>query len=328
MKSFVTGATGFLGSAVVRCLLDQGHSIRVLVRKGADLRNLENLEVEKIEGGLEDREALEKGLTGTDYVFHVAADYRLWVPDPENMYRINVDATRNLMELCLQHKVKKIVYTSSVATLGIREDGSPSDENTKATLEDMVGPYKRSKYLAEQEVLGLIKEKNLPAVIVYPSAPVGPYDIKPTPTGRMILDAAAGKMPAYVDTGLNIVHVDDVAHGHWLALEKGAPGERYILGQEDMTLKAILAEVAILTGRRPPLIRLPHNLVLPVAWLAEMFARLTGRSTNITVDGVRLAKKKMFFSSDLARIKLGYNPRPAKEAIKDAIRWFEENNYF
>lgn len=327
MRSFVTGATGFLGSAIVRCLLNKGHEVRVIARKGSNQSNLHNLNIEVVEGGLEDRDIIEQCLQGMDYVFHAAADYRLWVPDPESMYKTNVHATRDLMQCCLKHNINKIVYTSSVATLGLHADARPADEETPATLDDMIGPYKRSKYLAEQEVLKLVKEEGLPAVIVYPSAPIGPGDIKPTPTGQMILDAARGRMPAYVDTGLNIVHVDDVAEGHWLALVKGEQGGRYILGQQDMTLKEILEEVARLTGKRPPKVRLPHAFVLPFAYIAEGWARLTGGSTQVTVDGVRLAKKMMFFSSDRARQQLGYSPRPAREAIRDAIDWFKHEGY-
>lgn len=327
MKSFVTGATGFVGSAVVNTLLNAGHEVRVLARPGSDRTNIQNLDVEVFEGSLEDEACLDRCLSGIDYVFHVAADYRLWVPDPQRMFKTNVDATRNLMNLCLKHEVQKIVYTSSVATLGVRADGKPSDENTPASLGDMIGPYKQSKYMAEQEVVRLIKDEGLPAIIVYPSAPVGPRDVKPTPTGQMILDAASGRMPAYVDTGLNIVHVDDVALGHFLALQKGEPGDRFILGERDMTLKQILEEVSLLTGKPGPKIRLPHNLILPVAYLAEAWARISGGSTRVTVDGVRLAKKMMFFSSDHAKAKLGYSPRPAVEAIVDAVDWFKREGY-
>lgn len=327
MKVFVTGATGFLGSALVRCALARGHSVRVLARSKSDRRNLAGLDVEVIEGSLEETSRLNACVRGMDAVFHAAADYRLWVPDPKNMFRTNVEATRQLMLACLSHGVNHIVYTSSVATLGLRKDGSPSDEDTPASYEEMIGPYKQSKYRAEELVLKLIKDEQLPARIVYPSAPVGPRDVKPTPTGQMILDAAAGRMPAYVDTGLNIVHVDDVADGHWLALEKGDIGGRYILGQQDMTLKEILEEVAAITGKPAPRVRLPHNLVLPIAYIAEGWARLTGGSTQVTVDGVRLAKKMMFFSSQRARDQLGYQPRPAREAIADAIRWFKEAGY-
>lgn len=328
MKSFVTGATGFIGSAVVKVLLEQGHEVRVLVRKDSDRTNIAGLDVEVIEGNLTDVSSLETCVQGVDCVFHVAADYRLWVPDPDRMHATNVDATRNLMELCLKYSVKKIVYTSSVATLGLNADGSPANEDTPASYEDMIGPYKQSKYLAEQEVLKLVKEKNLPATIVYPSAPIGPGDIKPTPTGQTILDAAAGRMPAYVNTGLNVVHVDDVAQGHLLAMEKGSAGDRFILGERNMTLEEILVEVARLTGRKPPKICLPHNLILPIAYLAEIWARLTRGSTQITVDGVNLSRKMMFFSSDKAREQLGYSPRPGLEAIADAVAWFKDQGYY
>lgn len=327
MKAFVTGATGFVGSAVVRALLQRDHEVAVLARPGSDRSNIADLDVQIIEGGLGDKAALERGVAGADSVFHVAADYRLWVPDPASMYAANVDATQTLMELCLRHGVTRVVYTSSVAVLGINADGSPADENVPATLEDMPGHYKRSKYLAEQQVKRLIEEHALPAMIVYPTAPVGPRDIKPTPTGRTVLDAARGRMPAYVDTGLNIVHVDDVAEGQLLALERGQPGGRYILGGEDMTLGQILAVVADIMGRQPPRIRLPHKAVLPLAHAAEAWARLTGGTTQITVDAVKMSQKKMFFSSDHARETLGYAPRPAREAIEAAIRWFRDQGY-
>lgn len=328
MKSFVTGATGFVGSAVVKVLLEQGHEVRVLVRKDSVRTNIAGLDLEVIEGNLTDVSSLETCVKGVDCVFHVAADYRLWVPDPDRMHATNVDATKNLMQLCLKYSVKKIVYTSSVATLGLNADGSSANEDTPASYEDMIGPYKQSKYLAEQEVLKLVKEQGLPATIVYPSAPVGPGDIKPTPTGQTILDAAAGRMPAYVNTGLNVVHVDDVAKGHLLAMEKGSAGDRFILGERNMTLKEILVEVAHLTGRKPPKICLPHNLILPIAYFTETWARLTGGSTQITVDGVNLSRKMMFFSCDKAREQLGYSPRPGLEAIADAVAWFKDQGYY
>jgi len=236
-----------------------------------------------------------------------------------------VDGTTNLMAAAAEAGVGRIVYTSSVATLGLNSDGTPADEQTPVGLQDMIGHYKRSKYLAEEAVQRLVREQGLPAVIVNPSTPVGPRDIRPTPTGQMIRDAAAGRMPAYVDTGLNIVHVDDVATGHWLAFEHGRVGERYILGGENLTLQAILTEISRLSGQPPPRVRLPHGLILPVAYLAESWARLRGSDDPlVTVDGVRLARKRMFFTSAKAEQELGYRPGPAASALRDAVAWFRE----
>ena len=321
--TLVTGATGFVGAAVVRHLLAAGKAVRVLTRRNNDRRNIEGLAVEVAEGDLTDRPSLEAALSGCAALYHVAADYRIWVPDPDSIYRVNVEGTRHLMLAALEAGVSRIVYTSSVATLGLNKDGSPADEATPVRLEDMVGHYKRSKYLAEAEVQRLIEEKALPAVIVNPSTPVGPRDIKPTPTGRMIADAAAGRMPAYVDTGLNIVHVDDVAAGHLLAFDKGTVGGRYILGGENLSLKEILTEIARITGRPAPSVSLPHDLIMPVAWIAEFVARLTGGADPmVTVDGVRMARKKMFFTSAKAERELGYRHRPAAAALADAVAWF------
>jgi len=270
---------------------------------------------------------LRAALHGCDQLFHVAADYRLWARDPQQIYRSNVDGTINIMDAAHAAGVRKIVYTSSVATLGLTTDGSAADEDTPSSIEQMIGAYKRSKYLAEQEVIRRSRQSGLPVVIVNPSAPVGPRDRKPTPTGRMILDAAAGRMPAYVDTGLNIVHVDDVATGHLLAAERGRLGERYILGESDMHLKEILTLVAEVAGQKPPRIRLPHAAVMPVAWVSEAIARVTGIEPRVTVDGVRLAKKTMFFSSQKAIDQLGYRPRAARRAVEDAVRFFREHGY-
>lgn len=327
MKTLITGASGFVGSAVLRQLINGGHEVRALVRRGSDRRNLEGLPVELCEGDLADQDSLRRAAAGCNTLFHVAADYRLWIPDPEAMYRINVEGTVNLMQHAFDSGVERAVYTSSVAALGLRDDGGPADEDTPVIADKIIGHYKRSKYLAEQAVLKMVREKQFPIVIVNPSTPVGPRDIKPTPTGRIILDTLNGKMPAYVDTGLNIVHVDDVAIGHMLALEHGHEGERYILGGEDMTLKAILDEICTIAGLRPPRLKLPHNAIMPIAWIAERIAAVTGREPIATVDSVRMAKKNMFFSSTKAEKKLGYRPRPAKEGIADAIKWFKENHY-
>jgi len=322
MKALVTGATGFVGSAVARLLIREGFSVKVLVRKSSSLANLEGLDVELAEGDLTNYESLRRALKDCGCLFHVAADYRLWVPRPEEIYRNNVEGTVNIMKAALDEKVGRVVYTSSVATLGLNSDGTPADEGTPVGLSDMIGHYKRSKFLAEAEVIKLVKNKGLDAVIVNPSTPAGPRDIRPTPTGRMILEAAQGKMPAYVDTGLNIVHVDDVAHGHLLAFRKGEAGERYILGAENMTLKQILTFIAGIAGQSPPRISLPHSLILPVAHAAEAWARISGREPMVTVDGVKLARKRMFFSIEKARKCLGYRPRPARLALEDAVNWF------
>jgi dihydroflavonol-4-reductase len=327
MTTLITGATGFIGSAVLRALLDAGHEVRALVRPTSDRRNLEGLDIEAVTGDLTEPASLAPALAGCRALFHVAADYRLWTPRPEALYASNVGGTRNLFEAALRAGVERVVYTSSVATLGVLPGDEAADETTYAGLEDMVGHYKRSKFLAEEEVRRMVREARLPAVIVNPSAPVGPRDIKPTPTGRMILDAAAGRMPAYVDTGLNIVHVDDVASGHLLAFQHGVVGERYILGGTNMSLKQILTEVAAIAGRRPPRVSLPHNLVLPIAYMAEGFARFSGREPRVTVDGVRLAKKRMYFSSDKARRELYFSPRPARRALEDAVNWFRKYGY-
>jgi dihydroflavonol-4-reductase len=326
--TLVTGASGFVGSALVRKLIAAQHQVRVLLRPASNRRNIEGLPVEVALGDLADNSSLERALDGCAALFHVAADYRLWARHPKQIYQSNVAGTVNIMQAALKAGVKRIVYTSSVATLGLHADGSPADENTPVALDDMIGHYKRSKFLAEAEVKRMIAGQRLPAVIVNPSTPVGPRDIKPTPTGRMVLDAACGRTPAYVDTGLNLVHVDDVAQGHLLAFDRGVVGERYILGGRNMTLQEILTEVARISGEKPPRMKLPHNLVLPIAYLSEAWAWLTdGSEPRATVDGVRLSKKYMYFSIDKARRELGYKPRPVEEALKDAVDWFRDNGY-
>ena len=328
MKTLITGATGFVGSAVLRQLIAAGQSVRALVRPHSDRRNLTGLPVEIFIGDLTDPPSLNRAMEGCSTLFHVAADYRLWVSRPREMYETNVTGTRNIMLAAAQAGVRRIVYTSSVATLGLNPDGSPADENTPVSLADMIGHYKRSKFLAEAEVKLLVQKQGLPVVIVNPSTPIGPRDIKPTPTGRMIVAAAFGRMPAYVDCGLNLVHVDDVARGHLLALERGRIGERYVLGAVNMTLKEILVELAAITGQRPPRIRLPHNLVLPLAYFAEGWARISGgKEPRITRVGVKLAKKRMFFSGEKAKRLLGFYPRPIAEALSEAVDWFQQNGY-
>ena len=321
----VTGGTGFVGSAVVRTLLAAGHCVRALVRPNGDRRNLSGLSVELAEGSLEDSQSLARAVGGCRYLFHVAADYRLWVPDPAAMFRTNVEGTRDLLTAAISAGIEKVVYTSSVATLGLVEGSA--DEETHSSADDMIGPYKQSKFLAEKVVQEFVAERGLAAVIVNPSTPVGPRDLKPTPTGRLILEAARGHMPGFVDTGLNIVHVDDVAAGHLVATEMGRIGERYILGGENMSLERILAEVAQLVGTRPPRVRVPYSVAYPVAIGAALVARVTGREPFITVDGVRMAHKRMYFSSGKACQELGYKPRPARQAIADAIAWFRTSGY-
>lgn len=326
MTVLVTGASGFVGSAVTRALLARGETVRVLVRPTSDRANIDGLPVETVIGDLRRPETLTGALDGCRFLYHVAADYRLWAPRPNELYETNVAGTENLIRAAIAAGVERIVHTSSVATLGINADRAPADETTPVGLDDMIGHYKRSKFLAERSVLRLVAEQGAPVVIVNPSTPVGPRDVKPTPTGRMIVEAAAGRMPAYVDTGLNLVHVDDVAAGHLLACRHGAIGERYVLGGQDMTLAEILRAIAGLVGRRQPVIRLPHNLILPFAALAEVWARLSrGGEPFATVDGVRMARKHMYFSSAKAERALGYAARPAADALRDAIAWFRAN---
>ena len=324
MKALVTGASGFVGAAVARALIGDGWTVRVLVRDGSNRSNLQSLPLEVAVGDLTVAASLEAAVAGCEALFHVAADYRLGAPDPGELYRTNVDGTRNLLASAARAGVRRIVYTSSVATVGIPTDGAPGRESTPVTLEAMIGHYKRSKYLAEQVVLDAARAGQ-DAVIVNPSTPVGPGDVKPTPTGQLVVDAAAGRMPAYVDTGLNIVHVDDVAAGHVAAFHRGRSGERYILGGEDMTLQQILGYIAQCVGRKPPRIRLPYAVILPIAYAAEAIAKVTRRSGRVTLEGVRMSRKRMFFSSDKAVRELGYRWRPPSAAFDDALRWFRAN---
>jgi dihydroflavonol-4-reductase len=323
--TLLTGATGFVGSAVARVLAAREHRLRLLVRPTSDRRNLAGLDAELALGDLTDAASLVRAASGCRYVVHVAADYRFWVPDSDAMLRANVDGTLAVMRAAQAAGVERIVYCSSVAALGMTADGTPADETTPANEAEFVTTYKRSKFLAERAVLDLVRHEGLPAVVVNPAAPVGPRDIKPTPTGKMIRDAAAGRVPAYIDTGLNIVHVDDVAEGHLLALERGRIGERYILGGENLLLKDILALVAEVAGRRPPRIELPEEVVWPAALLMEGLARLTGIPPMMTRDHLRMARKKMFFSSAKAATELGYAPRPVRQAVEDAVAWFRAN---
>ena len=325
MSNLVTGATGFVGSAVARALLSRGETVRVLVRRGSDRSNLDGLDVEPMIGDLTDPGSLARAVAGCTRVFHVAADYRIWVPDPEAMLAANVGGTTSLMLAAADAGVARIVYCSSVAALGLTKDGTPADETTPVSEATVVGIYKKSKFRAEQAVLDLVRTRGLPAVIVNPAAPVGPRDIKPTPTGKMISDAATGRMPAYVETGLNIVHVDDVAAGHLLAADRGTVGERYILGGENLTLAQVLALVDGETGRPQRRVRLPGKALWPLALASEGLAHLTGITPLVTRDHLRMARKMMFFSSAKAQRELGYAPRPAREAVADAIAWFQAN---
>jgi dihydroflavonol-4-reductase len=325
--ALVTGANGFLGSAVVRELLADGVAVRALARPGSDRRNLAGLDVELAEGDVTDRASIAKAVAGCAAVFHVAADYRLWVAASAPMYRANVEGSVNVLEAAADAGAARVVYTSSVAVLGINKDRTPADESTPVSLADMVGHYKRSKFLAEEAVRRRAQELGYPVVTVNPSTPIGPRDIKPTPTGRILLDAAAGRMPAFVDTGLNLVHVDDVARGHLLAWRGGKPGERYVLGGEDFTLQQILEHVARHVGRRASTIRLPHWSVYPLALGAEAVAKLTKREPRVTLDGVRMSTKHMYFSSRKAQQELGYEWRDPRLAIAAAVDWFEANGY-
>lgn len=326
MKTLVTGGTGFVGSAVVRRLLGAGREVRVLVRRSSDTGNIDGLDVERVTGDLTQPRSLERAARGCSELYHVAADYRLWVRDPATMHRTNVEGTRNVLLAAAEAGCERMVHTSSVATLGLRDDGAPSDEDTPSSFEAMCGVYKQSKFLAEREALRLAEQPGLPIVVVNPSTPVGPRDLRPTPTGRMVLDAMLGRMPAYVDTGLNIVHVDDVADGHLLAMEHGRIGRRYILGGENLLLRDILSRLAEISGQPAPRMRLPHGLVLPLAHVSEWWARLTGSvEPRLTVTGIRLARKRMFFSSERARRELDYRPRPAEEGLRDAVEWFRHH---
>lgn len=328
-RALVTGANGFLGAAVVRALLAEGASVRAFVRAGSDRRNLAALDVEVATGDLTEPASLRAAVDGCAAVFHVAADYRLWVADAAPMYRANVDGSVHVLEAAAAAGVPRMVYTSSVAVLGINADRTPADEDTPVALEQMIGHYKRSKFLAEQAVRARARALAYPLVTVNPSTPIGPGDIKPTPTGRVLLDAAAGRMPAFVDTGLNLVHVDDVARGHLLAFAHGKPDERYVLGGEDFTLEQILALVAAHVGRRPSTIRLPHWLVYPVAVAAEAWAAaVTKREPRVTLDGLRMSRKHMYFSSRKAQRELGYRWRDPRLAVAAAVDWFKDNGYF
>jgi len=323
----VTGASGFVGSAVAKCLINAGQDVRVLVRPTSSRVNLAGRNFEIAEGDLLDADSIGRAVKGVRYVFHVAADYRLWARNPDDIVRTNVEGTRLLMTAAQRAGVERIVYTSSVATLAARPDGTPSDERFPLDAKAAVGAYKYSKVAAERVVETMIAEQNLPAVIVNPSTPIGPGDVRPTPTGRIIVEAAAGRMPAFVDTGLNLVHVDDVAAGHLAALHQGKTGERYILGGQNVLLGDMLAAIAGFAGRSPPKLRLPRSLIFPIAYGAEAIAHFTGREPFVTTTGLKLAKDRMFFTSAKAERELGYRARPYGEAIAEGITWFRQNGY-
>jgi dihydroflavonol-4-reductase len=327
MNVFLTGATGFVGSHVAHAFAEQGARLRLLVRSTSRLDNLEGLPAETVIGDLRNPDGLRSALDGCDALVHVAADYRLWVRDPQTMYAANVDGTRNLLALARELGVAKVVYTSSVATMGFREDGTIVDENTPVALDDMIGHYKRSKYLAEQEVIAAARGGQH-VIVLNPTTPIGANDIKPTPTGQIIVDFLNRKFPAYVDTGLNLVDVDEVAQTHVGALERGQPGERYILGGENFSLKQILDKMSAITGIPSPTMEVPHPIAMAFAFCDELVTgKLRGREPRATVEAVRMGKKKMFASSAKAERELGFRIVPVYSALRAAIDWFRAHGY-
>src|ERR1700677_92619 len=345
MKAFVTGATGFLGSHVARVLAEQGAELRLLVRPTSDLRNLESFDgtgfnADRVVGDLRDPASIERALSGCDVVFQVAADYRLWVRDPDEMYRSNVEGTRSLLEAARRQGVRRVVYTSSVATVGFLSDysrgagsgsrsknGKVADESSPVSLADMIGHYKRSKFMAEQVAVDATKS-GLDVVIVNPTTPIGERDIKPTPTGRIVVDFLKRKFPAYVETGLNLVDATECARGHVQALERGRSGERYILGGENLTLKQILDRLAVITGLKSPTVKLPYVFAFATGVVDEMVTgRLLGREPRATIDAVRMGRKMMFVSSAKAERELGWRTLPVDAALRRSVEWFRDNGY-
>ncbi len=333
MLAFITGATGFLGSHVARVLADQGASLRLLVRSTSNLKNLEGLKADTATGDLRDAASLEKAIAGCEVVFHVAADYRLWVRDPAEMYASNVEGTRAILAAARKNKVRCVVYTSSVATMGFTSNGRPADEDSPVTLADMIGHYKRSKFMAEQVALEAGRNQAagqgaMRVVTVNPTTPVGEQDIKPTPTGRIVVDFLKRKFPAYVDTGLNLVDVRECARGHIAAMEKGRSGERYILGGENLTLKQILDKLGEISGLPSPTLKLPYFVAYLAGAVDETFSgRLLGREPRATIEQVRMGKKKMWASSAKAERELGWKTIPADDALRRAVEWFRANGY-
>lgn len=326
MNALVTGASGFVGSHVARLLAERGDQVRVLLRPTSDTSALRDLTVERVVGDLRDRASLAGALSGVDTVYHVAADYRLWTRNPAEIYECNVTGTRNLLDAARAAGVKRFVYTSSVATVAVHRPGMLPDENVDSRLDEMIGHYKRSKFLAEQEALQAA-QRGMHVVVVNPTTPIGPGDWKPTPTGRMIVDFLNGRMPAYVDTGLNIVPVEDAACGHLLAAERGEPGQRYILGGRNMTMREILEALARVTGRIAPRVRLPHSVALAAAYADTALCRVLGREPRIPIDGVRMSRHRMFVDCSRAGRELGFAAGAPEEALARAARWYEENGY-
>ena len=326
MKTFVSGATGFIGAGIVRELIDDGREVRVLVRPGSDTSNLRGLDVERWQGDLRDRHSLRQGLKQCDVLYHAAADYRLWTRNPAEMFRVNVDGTVAILEAALENGVSRVVYTSSVGTLGNPGNGTPGNEESPVSLADMVGSYKKSKFLAEREAEKFIA-RGLPLVIVNPSTPIGPRDIKPTPTGKILVDFLKRALPAYLDTGLNIIAVEDCARGHILAERKGRVGEKYILGNVNVTLRGIFELLGEVTGLPVPKVRLPYTPVLLAAYVNEAFSRVTGKEPLIPLAGVQMAAKFMYFDSSKAIDELGLPQNPVKDALMRAIEWFRANGY-
>ena len=327
MKAFVTGATGFVGSHVATVLAEQGADLRLLVRTGSDPKNIQELNADRVIGDLCEPESIDRAMAGCDVVFHVAADYRLWVRDPAQMYRANVEGTRTILQAARKNHVRRVVYTSSVATMGFTVKNNPVDESSPVSLENMIGHYKRSKYMAE-EVAIAAGHDGIDVVVVNPSTPVGEQDIKPTPTGRIVVDFLKKKFPAYVDTGLNMVDVRECARGHVAALEKGRSGERYILGGENLTLKQILDKLAAITGLPSPRVRLPYAVALASGVVDTVVTGVVlGREPRVTIDAVRMGRKKMFVSSAKAERELGWKAVPVDDALRRAVQWFQDNGY-
>jgi dihydroflavonol-4-reductase len=327
MKAFITGATGFVGSHVARVLAEQGADLRLLIRSSSDPRNIQGLNADRVVGDLRDPASVEKAMAGCDVVFHVAADYRLWVREPEQMYRANVEGTRAILAAARKNGVRRVVYTSSVATMGFTSNGRPADEDSPVSLGNMIGHYKRSKFMAEEVALEAGRS-GMDVVVVNPSTPVGEQDIKPTPTGRIVVDFLKKKFPAYVDTGLNLVDVTECARGHVAALEKGRSGERYILGGENLTLKQILDKLAAITGLPSPKVRVPYVVALAAGVVDEVVTgRILGREPRATIDAVRMGRKKMFVSCAKAERELGWTTVPVDDALRRAADWFQANGY-